>query len=345
MNNAALNERAQHVLRVLVERYIQDGQPIGSKTIATEASVAMSPATIRNVMSDLEEAGFIHSPHTSAGRVPTAQGYRLFVDSLLTIKPLEKMDVSELEKNINQNVELPQLMQSASSLLSRITKLTGLVTIPKREKLILHHVEFLPLSNNRVLVILVLNDKEVQNRIIHTDKNYQRDELLQASNYLNAEYAGKDLSLIRQDLLSTMQKMRQEVNTVMKTIIDVAEEVFTPDEEQSDYVLSGESNLISASNEEELTQLQSLFETFAEKQKILELLDHCLNADGVQLFIGEESGINVFDNYSLVTAPYSVEGDVVGMLGVIGPKRMAYDRIIPAVDITAKLLSAALNQE
>jgi len=336
-----INERAQHVLKVLVERYIQDGTPVGSKTVADASSLQMSPATIRNVMADLEEVGLLQSPHTSAGRIPTAQGFRLFVDSLLTTQPLDAVEIERFKNELNPNADTKNLMQSASTFLSHISSLAGLVTLPKHEKLILRQVEFLPLSENRILVVLVHNEKEVQNRVIQLPRDFSRDELQLAANYLNAHYAGKELSFARDDLVAHMRNVKTQVSEAMQSIIENADEVFTV-ESDKDYVMAGETNLLNLTDAVDIKTLQSLFVAFSEKRTILDLLDHCLQADGVQIFIGDESGYEGFDNLSIVTSPYSVEGKVVGVLGVVGPTRMAYDKIIPAVDVTAKLLSAAL---
>ncbi len=341
----SLNERAQHLFKVLVERYIRDGQPVGSRTLSDEVGLSLSSATIRNVLSDLEDQGYLRSLHTSSGRVPTARGYRLFVDSLLTVQPLQENIIKQFEEQLDPDLNVPSLVNSASSLLSRITQLAGLVTVPRHEKLTLRHMEFLPLSGNRVLVILVLNEKEVQNRIIYTDHAYSQNELQQAANYLNSFYAGMDLTIARQKILSSMASDRETMNTLMQTALDVASKGLALQSPQNpeDYVMAGQTNLLGIASESGVESLRSLFDAFTQKQVILGLLDHCINAEGVQLYIGEESGYEPFDDCSLVTAPYSVSGEVVGVLAVIGPTRMPYDRVIPIVDLTAKLLSAALN--
>ncbi len=341
-----LNERAQHLFKCLVERYIRDGQPVGSRTLSDEMGLCLSSATIRNVLADLEEQGYLRSLHTSSGRVPTARGYRFFVDSLLTVQPLQEEMVQQFQQQLDPDLNVPSLVNSASTLLSRITHLAGLVTVPRHERVIVRHMEFLPLSGNRVLVILVLNEREVQNRIIYTDRSYSQSELQQAANYLNSNFAGLDLTHARQKILSSMAADRDSVNAFMQTALDVASKglninaTSNPD----DYVMAGQANLIGMAEESGVESLRSLFEAFTQKQVILGLLDHCLNAEGVQLYIGEESGYQALDDCSLVTAPYSVSGEVVGVLAVIGPTRMAYDKVIPVVDLTAKLLSAALNR-
>jgi heat-inducible transcriptional repressor len=348
-DNASLNERAQRLLKVLIERYIQDGQPVGSKTLAEDVSIGLSSATIRNIMADLEAGGYIHSPHTSAGRIPTSQGYRFFVDSLLTVRPLNEsaMMLQQARQQLTSDMTVQNLVSSASSLLSGITQLVGLVSIPRRPHLHLRHVEFLPLSDNRVLVILVFNASEVQNRIIKTERTYTQKELQQASNYLNALYAGKDLSEVRRHLLQAMQADRQHMDSLMQAAIDMADkalDVSSTSNPVEDYVMAGQNQLFDMADLAGMQRLRQLFEAFTEKRLILHLLDQCLKTDGVQIYIGGESGYDVLNDCSMVTAPYMVADQVVGAVGVIGPTRMAYDRVIPMVDITAKLLSAVLNQ-
>jgi heat-inducible transcriptional repressor len=335
----SISKRAQILFKALVERYIREGQPVGSKTLADELGASLSPATIRNVLADLEEQGLLHSPHTSAGRIPTDKGYRLFVDSLLTVQPISQKEVSKVQQELSPGMESNKLIAAASSLLSKITSLTGLVTIPKQRHLLLTHVEFLPLSANRILVVLVINGREVQNRIIHTHRVFSVSELQQASNYLNAHFAGKDLSRLKRELKNKMQQDKHEIDQLLQTAIDVH------GAPHNDFVMSGEAHLFDFADASDMGQLRELFSAFTQKHDILHLLDQCIQTQGVQLFIGEESRYKPLDDYSLVTSPYSVDGHIVGVLAVIGPTRMAYDRIIPLVDITAKLLSSALNQD
>jgi heat-inducible transcriptional repressor len=342
--NLPINERAQHLLKVLVERYIRDGQPVGSRTLATETQLGLSPATIRNVLSDLEEHGYLASPHTSAGRIPTVRGYRFFVDSLLTVKPLDNNAVQQCQQQLKPDQNVPTLVSSASNLLSELTRLTGLVMLPRREHISLRQIEFLPLSDNRVLVILVLNEREVQNRIIYTKRIYSQNELQQAANYLNATYAGQEIARVRKKLLAAMQNDRATMDQLMRTAIEVADQVLETTPNEQDYVLAGQNHLFDLVDNTGIQGLRQLFTAFTQKHDILHLLDQCLNTNGVQIFIGEESGYDVLDECSVVTAPYSVEGQAVGVLGVIGPTRMPYERVISIVDVTAKLLSAALNQ-
>ncbi|GAB6040619.1 heat-inducible transcriptional repressor HrcA [Endothiovibrio diazotrophicus] len=337
-----LSERAQQLLKVLVERYIRDGQPVGSKSLAGESGLELSPATIRNVMADLESLGLVRSPHTSAGRVPTVQGYRLFVDSLLTVHPLDDASLSSLKVRLAGGESPQGLVESASRLLSGITQLAGVVTLPRHTIQRLSHVEFLPLSERRVLAIVVLAPEEVQNRIIHVDRDYSRAELERAANYLNSEYAGLDLEAVRRKVVAEMNDARERMNREMAELVAMAERAFA-EEEGEDYVLAGETNLMGFSELSEVGQLRRLFDAFTEKRDLLHLLDRCVRADGVQIFIGEESGWEVLDGCSVVTAPYQADGKTLGVLGVIGPTRMAYDRVIPVVDITARLLGAAIN--
>ena len=339
-----LNERTQHLLKVLVERYISDGQPVGSRTLSRDSGLDLSPATVRNVMADLEELGFVRAPHTSAGRVPTVRGYRFFVDSLLRVKPLSEQEITELKRNLDAAHDTQELVRSVSSMLSGFTQLAGLVMLPRRSVVTLKHVEFLPLSDRRVLAVLVVNELEVQNRVIQVERDYTASELQQAANYLNEQFAGKDLQQVRAQLLQELQATRKSMNALMETAITMAGRVFEdgPDDAE-DYVLDGQTNLMGVAELSDMEKLRQLFEAFGKKRDILHLLDQCMHAQGVQIFIGEESGFDVLDECSVVTAPYSVEDQVMGVLGVIGPTRMAYERVIPIVDVTAKLLASALN--
>jgi len=345
MSEITVNQRAQQVLKIIVERYIQDGCPVGSKTIADEYALGLSPATIRNILSDLEDAGFLISPHTSAGRIPTELGYRLFVNSMLTVRPLDLEAMEAMKVKLDPDLNTASLVQSASSLLSGMTQMIGVVTLPRLNRLELRQVEFLPLSTNRVLVILVLNNREVQNRIIYTDRVYSPSELQQAANYLTSHYSGKDLLTARKELLEAIQMDRDHMARLLQAAIDVADKAFTKAEEATkDYAITGQNHLLNYTKDPNLERLRAMFEAFTQKQDILNLLDHSLEAEGIQIFIGKESGCQVFDDCSIVTTSYAVDKQLVGSLGVIGPTRMPYDRIIAAVDVTAKLLSAALNQ-
>lgn len=342
-----LSERAQHLMKVLVERFIRDGEPVGSRTLARDINLDLSPATIRNIMADLEDLGMVRSPHTSAGRVPTAKGYRLFVDALLTVKPLTAREMLRLQKNMLDEADMdPQmLVEATSNMLSAVTHMAGLVTIPKRERGSWRHIEFLPLSDNRVLAILVMNQREVQNRIIELDRPYSQVELQQAANYLNAEFGGRNVTAIRERILREMRRARETMNEQMSSAIRLAEEMIRQpkDDNESGYVLAGETNLMEFAELSNVDKLRQLFEAFNKKRDLLHLLDQCVSADGVQIFIGEESGFRVLDECSLVSAPYAIDDNQVGVLAVIGPTRMAYERVIPIVDVTAKLLGSALN--
>lgn len=344
MSGTELNERAQLLLKNLVEHYIRDGQPVGSRTLSRESSMGLSPASIRNVMADLEDLGLIHSPYTSAGRVPTIKGYRLFVDSLLTIQPLDKGLVSGWKRRLHDSHDPDKLLASASRQLSEVTAMAGVVMLPRREQLSLRQVEFLPLSHNRVLVILVVNEREVQNRIIQTDRNYSAAELQQIANYLNQLCAGQDMRRVRQRLLSELDDTRSSMNQMMADAIAMAQQAFGDEDEEEGLLLAGQTNLMSYEEMGNMDKLRKLFDAFNRKRDILQLLDQSLHADGVQIFIGEESGYDVLDECSVVASPYRVDGKVVGVLGVIGPTRMAYDRVIPIVDVTAQLLGSSLNQ-
>jgi heat-inducible transcriptional repressor len=339
-----VSQRAQFLLRLLVERYIRDGQPVSSKSLAEEHALPLSPATIRNVMADLEERGFIKSLHTSSGRIPTTQGYRLFVNSLLTAKPVNQLNYQDIKQEINPDQNVADLVATTSSLLSRLTQMTGLVTLPKLEKITLRHVEFLPLSNKRVLVILVLNEKEVQNRIIQTEREFSRSELENAANFLNQTFVGKDLQSVRQALLTELKNDRLAMDNLMRSTLEAATSMFEHTKEES-YVVAGEHHLLGLADETNIHQLRQLFSAFTEKREILYLLDQTATTDGIQIFIGDESGYEIFDKCSVVTSPYHDGEKVVGALAVIGPTRMQYDRVIPIVDISAKLLSAALRGE
>ena len=340
----ALNQRAQHFLKVLVERYIQDGQPVGSRTLARDAGLELSPATVRNVMSDLEERGLVSSPHTSAGRIPTAEGLRLFVDSLLTVRPLEQAAVEHIRREFNGVRDAGLIAQSASRLLSGITHMAGVVMLPRHERVAFRHVEFLSLSSNRVLVILVTNGNEVHNRIIQTKRAYSASELEQAANYLNRSFPNRDLRDIGRQLRRELRETREHMDRIMTTLAEVADQVIEAGESQEDCVIAGQTNLMDFNEFASMDRLRLLFDAFTEKHEILHLLEQCLHAQGVQIFIGQESRYGPLDLCSVVTAPYSVDDKVLGVLGVIGPTRMAYEYVIPVVDVTAKLLGAALNQ-
>jgi len=341
-NTKILSDRSLQLLKKLVERYISDGQPVGSKVLAQDSELNLSPATIRNVMADLEQRGFIHSPHTSAGRIPTVSGYRLFVDNLLTVKALDSQDLNRLHEGLSAE-DNHDVIGAASRLLAELTQMAGVVTLPRRELVCLRHIEFLPLSNTRVLVIFVTNEQEVHNKIIHTTRVFSAAELQQAANYLNSIYCGRSLVAVREAVLKELEDDRERMNQGMLDAINMAQLAFNQNPEKDDYVLTGETNLMGFSELADREHLRTLFEAFSQKQGVIHLLDHCMKAEGVQIFIGKESGYQAFDQCSLVTSSYSISDEVVGVLGVIGPTRMAYQKIIPFVDVTAKLLGVALN--
>ncbi len=343
-SNLTLDDRSRRLLKALVERFIHDAQPVGSRTLSRDSGLELSPATVRNVMSDLEEMGLVAAPHTSAGRVPTVKGYRLFIDTLLKVQPLSRVEVEQLRENLQTGEEFnPQsIISTASSLLSGITNMAGVVTLPRRDHSEIRHLEFVPLSEGRVLAILVFSDHEVQNRILHVEREYSPSELQQASNYLSSLFSGRGLMDVRQRLLGELSRTREDMNETMRAAVEMAGKVFSNSEEE-DYVMAGQVNLMSFKELSDVDKLRQLFEAFTTKRDILHLLDQCVSADGVQIFIGEESGYKVLDECSVVTAPYEIDDHVVGVLGVIGPTRMAYDRVIPIVDVTARLLGAALN--
>jgi heat-inducible transcriptional repressor len=351
-SSVSISVRAQAMLKQLVEIYIEQGQPVGSRTLAEQTRHHLSPATIRKVLGDLEDQGFLVSPHTSSGRVPTAKGLRFFVDSLLTVHPLGEENVAEAQAKINPHQTTENLLSCTTQVLSEFTQMMGMVTLPKREKIVLKQIEFIALSENRVLAVLVMNECEVQNRIILANRVYSNEELKQASQFLNQFFAGKDLRVAREEIISAMQQDKSKVDWAMQTVLDVASDVaskvFSPEatHQKSDYLVSGEANLFSSVYQPSIHErIPELFSAFQEKQQILSLLDGCLNTDGVQMFIGEESGWSALKEFSIVTSAYTVSGKVVGVLGVIGPTRMPYDKVIPFVDMTAKLLGTALNQQ
>lgn len=334
-----MDKRAQILLKTLVEHYISDGQPIGSRTLLQHSGLDVSPATIRNVMSDLEQLGFIASPHTSAGRVPTQKGYRLFVDTLLTVQPLENQQIQQLKSGLSSPNQ-SELIANAADMLSQLTQFAGLVMIPKRKTLSFKHLEFLPLTEKRILVIIVTSDGNVQNRIILTEKPYSASELTQASNYFNANFSGQTFDEVQQKLRAELKQMQSDMNRLMTAALETS----TNAADSDGVVIAGERNLLQIDDlSTNVNSLRKLFEIFERRTSLMQLLDNSQRAEGIQIFIGGESGYLPLDECSMVTAPYEADGQVVGTLGVIGPTRMAYERVIPIVDVTAKLLSNALS--
>ena len=339
------NERAQFLLKALIQRFIRDGQPVGSRTLSRDSGLELSPATIRNVMSDLEELGLVSAPHTSAGRIPTPRGYRLFVDTLVRYKQPKEGDIRKLQLKFIEKQDNPDaLLSSVSKLLSNLTSLASVVTVPRGQRAILRQIEFLALSDNRVLAILVINDREVQNRILHTERPHTPEELQKAANFINENYVGHDLMQVRKRLIDDLEKTRDSMNQAMHDIISVAQSAMEgAAAPQGEFVLSGETNLMDFAELSDIETLRRLFDAFSKKRFMLKMLDKSINASGVQVFIGEESGFQILDDVSVVTAPYRLGTDMIGVLGVIGPTRMAYDRVVPIVDITARLLASAMN--
>lgn len=336
-----LEKRAQILLKTLVEHYISDGQPVGSRTLSKCSGLDLSPASIRNVMSDLEDMGFITSPHTSAGRIPTHRGYRMFVDTLLTVQPLRKDEIQRLEHKLS-SPDPQELISSAAGVLSNLTQFAGLVMIPKRKSIAFRQLEFLPLSDKRILLIIVTTDGNVQNRIIVADRNYSPSELTQAANFFNQHYAGSTFEDVQRKLHEELRQMQSDMTRLMTAALEASSKALA--EDRDDVVISGERNLLQVDDlSTNVTSLRKLFEVFERRTTLLQLLDTSQKAAGVNIFIGGESGHVPLDECSVVTAPYEVDGQVVGTLGVIGPTRMAYERVIPIVDITAKLLSNALS--
>jgi len=342
--NEQIDERARHLLRTLIARYITEGSPVGSRTLSRDSGLDLSPATIRSIMSDLEAGGFVMSPHTSAGRVPTIKGYRFFVDTIVRLTPPKGEDLIQLERELTRNVVDPQsLAMSTSHLLSAVTHLAGVVTVPRRSHPALRQIEFLPLSDRRVLAILVVNDTEVQNKVLDVPRDFTESELRQAANYLTEQCRGRDLYRVRSRLLDEMQAARESLNQSMIEAIKLGQDLFPDHEPDPDFVVAGETNLMGIEGLADMDKLKELFEAFSQRRDILHLLDQSLNAHGVQIFIGQESGYKVLDACSIVAAPYQTDEDTIGVLGVIGPTRMAYDRVIPIVDVAAKLLGKALG--
>ncbi|MDP2795351.1 MAG: heat-inducible transcriptional repressor HrcA [Sulfurisoma sp.] len=336
-----LDRRAQTLLKTLIERYIAEGQPVGSRTLSKFSGLELSPATIRNVMSDLEELGFITSPHTSAGRIPTARGYRLFVDSLLTVRPLAQAELSEIRGAIQPD-QPQRVISHASQLLSELTQFAGVVIAPRRSQPKIRQIEFLALSDKRILLIIVTANGDVQNRILFTQRAYSPGELTEAANYLNQNFIGFDFQQIKNRIQDELRQLRSDMTELMSAAIAAGNEAVS--DTSTEYVISGERNLLEVADlSSNMDRLRRLFGLFEQRTSLSQLLDLSSHAEGVQVFIGGESGIAPLDECSVVAAPYEVDGQVVGTIGVIGPTRMAYERVIPIVDITAKLLANALS--
>jgi heat-inducible transcriptional repressor len=337
-----LSERAQSLLKILVERYIAEGQPVGSRALSRFSTLELSPATIRNVMADLEEMGFVASPHTSAGRVPTPKGYRLFVDTLLTVRPLEDEERAQLAEQLTPD-DPHRVVTTASQMLSDLTHFAGIVVAPRRRGSVLRHIEFFGLSEKRVLVIIVASDGEVQNRVLVTDRSYSPSQLQETANYINANYAGLEFDQLRTKVRSELIDLHRDISALMQAAIQTSSDALA--ESTEGVVISGGRNLLEVDElSNDMQRLRRLFDVFERKTQLLEILEQSERADGVKIFIGGESDLVPLDECSIVTAPYEVDGRVVGTVGVIGPTRMAYERVIPIVDVTAKLVSFALSQ-
>jgi heat-inducible transcriptional repressor len=341
----AMDERALSLLKTLVERYIADGQPIGSRTLSRASGLELSPATIRNVMADLEELGLIASPHTSAGRVPTARGYRLFVDMMMTTRPLEKPQLSAELASVREQLQPDQpqrVIAQAAQLLSNLSHFVGVITAPRRPGVV-RHIEFLRLGERRVLLILVTTDADVQNRMILTARDYTQSELVEATNYVNAHYAGLDIEGMRDRLRSEIVALRDEIALLMQAAVQAGSEAINEGEQ---VVVSGERNLLGMQDfSQDMGSLRKLFDVFEKKTDLMRLLEVSSRAEGVRIYIGGESGVVPFEELSVVSAPYEVDGRIVGTLGVIGPTRMAYDRMVQIVDITSRLVGNALSHK
>ena len=343
MNTALppLDPRARQLLRALIGRYIRDGEPGGSQTLARHAGLDVSPATIRNILADLEDSGLLSSPHTSAGRVPTAQGYRVFVDSLLQVRSLGEREVARLRAELNAGAGTQALLGNASELLSAMTRFVGVVSAPRREQFAFRQIDFVPLDGRRILAIVVFADGEVQNRVVEPQRSFDPAELERVANYLNTHCAGRPLAQIRATLLHELRQARDEMAQLLAQSVDLAEQALEPPGD--DMVLAGQTRLMGLQDLSDVERLRELFEAFARKREILQLLERTQRAPGVRIFIGEETGLAPLDGVSLVTAPYAADGHVLGVLGVIGPTRMAYDRVIPVVQAAADLLGEALR--
>jgi len=337
-----LDLRAQLLLKQLITSYTRDAQPVGSKNLAELSGLDVSSATIRNIMAKLESLGLVDSPHTSAGRIPTEAGYRFFIDSLLEVNDLGRSAKKAISDSFSSNKTSNDLIQSATDILSSITHLTGIISLTHSTPAEIRHLEFMRLSERRILVILVINQDDVHNKVIQVDRDYTDIELHQAAQTLTRYLIGRDFQTARNQLLNELSELRSDVNAIMESVLKAMEEVCS-DSDHDDLVTSGESNLFQYAELTDINKLQGLFNVFNDKTDLLKLLDGCTSADGVEIFIGSESGYSVLSDCSVLGAPYQISGQVVGVLGVIGPTRIAYEQVIPVVDVTAKLLSSALN--
>ena len=341
----SLDQRAESVLKNLVETYIHDGQPVGSRTLSKLPDLAVSSATVRNVMSDLEELGLITAPHTSAGRIPTVQGYRLFVDRMVKASLPTHRAIEELSHRFNGENDPEKLLAMASEVLSELTEFAGMVVLPNESVTRFHQLEFMRLSETRVLAILVTEDGRVQNRVLSSADGFSETELVEAANFFNHRYKGNTLSDVRRLLVQDMQTDNDEMHRINQSAIQAASQVISEEDDghPTEVVMSGEQKLLGVPDLCQIETLQRLFDAFKTKRDLLDLLDRSMKADGVSVFIGEESGFSALGECSVIASPYEVDGKIIGTLGVIGPTRMAYDSVISVVDVTSKLLSQALS--
>lgn len=341
-----VSERALVLFRGLVERYLADGRPVGSATMARELGLGLSSATIRNIMADLERLGLVAAPHTSAGRVPTQRGLRVFVDALLTAAPFDADTAARVREELGARAGVTELVESATNLLAGLSRQAGVVVLPRGEHARLKQIDLVPLSEQRVLVVLVTQDGTVRNWVVQGRRRYTESELQQAGNYLAQHYAGQTLPQVRSGLLAELRDVQAQVSSTMSALVEMADQILPERVLEGDCVIRGESNLLEADPQAaDARKLSALFRAFGEKRELLALLDQCLGSDGIQIFIGTESGYAFLDDYSVVTAPYELEGRVVGVLGVIGPTRMPYEKVVTLVDVTARMLGAALNRQ
>jgi len=340
-----LNDRSQLLFKNLMGLYLNEGKPVGSTTLAKLPEIGLSSATVRNVLADLERVGLIHAPHTSAGRVPTDMGYRLFVDSLLTYQPISQQNLTSLEQQLLPSLNQDDLLASASKVLSGITGMTSMVLMPNKEQEVLKHVDFIALGGNRVLVVLVFNDQDVQNRIIELEDKISTTELQQIARFLNEQFVGKSLAEAKAALVSRMDSIRNSMNQFMLSVVQATDSVLDEQLDQKmPYLVSGQTNLLNYQELAGSDKLRALFDSFEQHSDILGLLDKSMQAKGVQIFIGHECGNAIYQDCSVVTTPYEVDGEVLGVLGVVGPSRMPYEKVIPKVDMTAKILSSLLKK-
>ncbi len=345
-----MKERDRILMTSLIESYVRQGTPIGSKALLQQSHLSVSPATVRNIMADLERQGLVLSPHTSAGKIPTNRGLRIFVDRLIRVRSLKTDVIDHLKHHLNPAQDTKSLLGTASNLLSDMTKMASLVQIPCSPVNRLEHIDFIPLSENRLLVVMVLENEEIQNRVIKVDRTYHRDELVEMSNFLNQHLVGKDLNCARQDLFGQLVEEKQQLDQHLQMAMEIAEKGFKQSTELAQnqnegFHLSGQTNLVAMASHGQLNNIEQIFAAFKQKQQIMGLLDQSLAADGVKIFIGEETGNQGLQDCSIISAPYKKQGESIGVLAVVGPTRMHYDKVIPIVDVTAKMLSAALDHK